>query len=208
MSLALTLRSSTGSRHCLVSADPSTSVGGLFSDWDVPVFSGARLIDRAAPLADSPVRQGSILDLGARRPGPSVPAPGQLCLLVVAGPATGAWAPLVAGVTEVGRAAPIRLGDRSVSRTHFRLIVGDDGGLTVEDCGSRNGTQVDGKALAGSRPLDPGELISVGGSQLTVIAASTSAVRPGSVPSGRSPTSSFPARRSHRAALPCRSSPC
>jgi S-DNA-T family DNA segregation ATPase FtsK/SpoIIIE len=171
MRLALTFRSPTGSRQCLVSADPSTAVGGLFPDWDAPVFMGSQLLDHAAPLADSGVRQGSILDLGSQRDLPAVPQPGQLCLLVIGGPATGSWAPLSVGVTKVGRDAPIRLDDPTISRIHFRLRIGQDGWVTVEDCGSKNGIRVDGVVLTGPRRLEAGEIITAGSSQLTVLAA-------------------------------------
>jgi S-DNA-T family DNA segregation ATPase FtsK/SpoIIIE len=171
MRIALTFRSPTGSRHCLVSADPSTSAGGLFPDWDVPVYLGSEAVDRAAPLADGGVRQGSILDLGSRRGAPALPEPGQRCLLVVAGPATGSWAPLPPGTTDVGRGAPISLGDQAVSRAHLRLIVGRDGRVTVEDLGSENGTLVDGAPIAGPHPVGPGETITLGASQLAVVVA-------------------------------------
>jgi hypothetical protein len=51
-------------------------------------------------------------DVSPGPPHPSAkPAPGQLCLLVVGGPDTGASVPLLPGTTEVGRQAPIRLVD-------------------------------------------------------------------------------------------------
>ncbi len=71
----------------------------------------------------------------------------------------------------MGRAAPIRLGDPSVSRAHFRVSVEPDGEVTVEDCGSRNGTRVDGTPLTERRRLEGGELIKAGESHLTVVAA-------------------------------------
>jgi len=171
MRVALTFRSPAGSRHCLVTADASTSVGGLFPEWDAPVFVGSSPVDGATPLAAGVVRQGTILDLGSRRAAPAVPDGGRLCLLVTGGPATGSWAPLPVGATEVGRSAPIRLGDPSVSRTHFRVSVQPDGEVTVEDCGSRNGTRVDGAPLSEPCRLEGGELIRAGESQLTVVAA-------------------------------------
>jgi len=99
------------------------------------------------------------------------PAPGQLCLLVVGGPDTGAWAPLLPGTTEVGRQAPIRLVDQSLAQPHFRLTVREGTQLTLEDCGSRGGTTVDGTAAAGRRPLEPGSVITAGGTRLTAVVA-------------------------------------
>ncbi len=99
------------------------------------------------------------------------PAPGQLCLLVVGGPDTGAWVPLLPGTTEVGRQAPMRLTDQSLSQPHFRLTVGEGTQLALEDCGSRGGTTVDGLAVSGRRPLEPGSVISAGGTRLAVAIA-------------------------------------
>jgi len=99
------------------------------------------------------------------------PAPGQLCLLVVGGPDTGAWVPLLPGTTEVGRQAPIRLTDQSLSQPHFRLTVGEGTQLALEDRGSRGGTTVDGVAVSGRRPLEPGSVISAGGTRLAVAIA-------------------------------------
>src|ERR1039458_4853221 len=99
------------------------------------------------------------------------PAPGQLCLLVVGGRDTGAWAPLLPGTTEVGRPAPIRLTDQSLSQPHFRLTVGEGVPLGLEDCGSRGGTTVAGAAINGRRPLEPRPVITAGQTRLTVVVA-------------------------------------
>ena len=53
------------------------------------------------------------------------------------------------GLNIVGREnADILLADKTVSRQHARLEVGEDGTVTVEDLGSTNGTQAGGDRLA------------------------------------------------------------
>lgn len=52
-------------------------------------------------------------------------------------------------------------GDRSVSRFHFRIVIsGAD--FLIEDCGSRNGTFLNGSPLAAARKLENGDIISAG----------------------------------------------
>jgi hypothetical protein len=64
-------------------------------------------------------------------------------LIVERGPKTGMTYVLPEGNTTVGRhpESDIFLNDVTVSRQHCRFVV-DDGGLTVEDSGSTNGTYV------------------------------------------------------------------
>jgi len=54
------------------------------------------------------------------------------------------------------------LSDDEVSRRHFELRTLPDGGVEIEDLGSRNGTRVDGEKLAGPRRLTGGEEIAIG----------------------------------------------
>ena len=63
----------------------------------------------------------------------------------------------------VGRApsADVRIDDPRVSRLHARIEMRDDG-VYVEDLGSRNGTRVEGEAVAGNRRLERGDEISIG----------------------------------------------
>ena len=63
----------------------------------------------------------------------------------------------------VGRApsADLRLSDPRVSRLHARIEVRDDG-VYVEDLGSRNGTLVNGAAIAQPRRLAVDEELTVG----------------------------------------------
>ncbi len=64
------------------------------------------------------------------------------------------------GRQTVGRAATsdLRLEDPSVSRNHAELLV-DDAGIHVVDLGSRNGTLVNGKKVAGQTDLSEGDTV-------------------------------------------------
>ncbi len=77
---------------------------------------------------------------------------------------------LAPGDAIVGRAeqADVRLDDASVSKQHVRLRVRLDGGVTVVDLGSRNGTRLDGRALTDETPLEPGEPLEIGRSTLVL----------------------------------------
>jgi pSer/pThr/pTyr-binding forkhead associated (FHA) protein len=63
----------------------------------------------------------------------------------------------------IGRAhgCVIRIGSAEVSRRHCRLRV-RDGYLTVEDLGSRNGTQLNGEEVVGQQVVRPGDRLRVG----------------------------------------------
>ncbi|MCA9695595.1 MAG: sigma-54-dependent Fis family transcriptional regulator, partial [Myxococcales bacterium] len=67
------------------------------------------------------------------------------------------------GTLVIGRApsSDIHVDDRSVSRRHAELVV-EGRRVKIVDLGSRNGTQVNGKRLAGQRALDPGDVVSIG----------------------------------------------
>jgi pSer/pThr/pTyr-binding forkhead associated (FHA) protein len=63
-----------------------------------------------------------------------------------------------------------RLDDPEISRRHARVTRGEGGRLTIEDLGSANGTFVNGDRLDAPRPLEPGDVIRVGQTQLEVTA--------------------------------------
>lgn len=67
-----------------------------------------------------------------------------------------------------GREADVQLDDPNISRRHaeFRF---EGGQWTVNDLGSTNGTQVDGRAVDGSVPLRSGDRVAVGNSELTFV---------------------------------------
>ena len=88
-------------------------------------------------------------------------------LVVKSGKHRGRKVRLATGETLVGRekGCPIRLATNDVSRRHCKLVVaaaGDGETVTVEDLGSRNGTFVNDRAVAGVTPLSPGDRLRVG----------------------------------------------
>ena len=82
-------------------------------------------------------------------------------------------------VTTIGRSSmsDLPISDKMLSRQHARIVRDTDGGLTVEDLGSRNGTFLNGDRLATIQPLKPGDRITVGGVTLKVESESTTRVR-------------------------------
>ncbi len=69
------------------------------------------------------------------------------------------------GLNLVGReSADVLLPDKTVSRQHARLEVGEDGTVTLEDLSSTNGTQIGGDRLVPHVPrsLQPGDRIRFG----------------------------------------------
>jgi putative peptide zinc metalloprotease protein len=78
--------------------------------------------------------------------------------------------PLVEEMT-IGRApgSTVQLADPSVSRTHARIYLGDNGGgVRIEDAGSSAGTIVDGKAIRSATALHDGALVQLGTQQLKI----------------------------------------
>lgn len=77
--------------------------------------------------------------------------------------------PLKATVAVVGRAHgnAVRIPSAEVSRRHCRLIV-KDGGVSVEDMDSVNGTFLNGKKLSSTQPVYPGDKIDIGPVSFTV----------------------------------------
>ena len=83
------------------------------------------------------------------------------------------------GVTTIGRSSAndLPIADKMLSRQHARIIRDGNGGLTIEDLGSRNGTFVNGERLVALIPLKSGDRITVGGVTLKVESESTTRVR-------------------------------
>lgn len=82
---------------------------------------------------------------------------------------TQSWQVPSRGVFRMGRhpSNDLVLNDRRVSRFHARIVWRGDQPV-LEDCGSHNGTYVDGLALDGPLPLDDGQLVGLGAWDLTV----------------------------------------
>jgi serine phosphatase RsbU (regulator of sigma subunit)/pSer/pThr/pTyr-binding forkhead associated (FHA) protein len=69
----------------------------------------------------------------------------------------------------IGRSskAGLEIGDRSLSRQHARLYTQDENWM-VEDLGSRNGTQVNGRTIEAPTELKVGDVIELGASTIAV----------------------------------------
>ena len=67
------------------------------------------------------------------------------------------------GVNTVGRdpASTVCINDASVSRNHARITV-DDEHATLDDLGSKNGTQVMGETISGATILKDGDEVEFG----------------------------------------------
>lgn len=82
---------------------------------------------------------------------------------------TGKPLPVVTPVCKVGRDVTsdiVIAGDRSLSRYHFQIRVwGDE--FFIEDCGSRNGTFLNGSPISTPRKLSNGDVVSAGMSRYT-----------------------------------------
>jgi two-component system response regulator AtoC len=85
------------------------------------------------------------------------------------------------GEVSIGRAETntIQIHDRSLSRQHARLVIAADGGMTIEDLGSSNGTHVRDAALRPGQPVPiaPGEVIDLG-STMAIVQRRSSLARP------------------------------
>lgn len=88
---------------------------------------------------------------------------------------TGKPLPVLAPVCKVGRDVTndiVVAGDRSLSRYHFQIRVwGDE--YFIEDCGSRNGTFLNGSPISTPRKLTNGDVVSAGMSRYTFALKST-----------------------------------
>ncbi|MFX4294789.1 FHA domain-containing protein [Streptomyces bohaiensis] len=176
-------RAQPATADATVSAPPDTPLAAVvaaLSDAVTPgagtpsaVFCGAERLDpETALLGAAPLVDGAVLAL--RRPVEAATEGFTARLLVVAGPDAGGVHLLRDGEVLIGRSAQadIPLDDPDVSRRHCVVTVAPDGALTVRDCGSTNGTTVDG-AVVGERPgpLPEGADLRVGESVLRVVAA-------------------------------------
>jgi pSer/pThr/pTyr-binding forkhead associated (FHA) protein len=66
-----------------------------------------------------------------------------------------------------GTAADVVVPDRAVSRIHASVRV-DGQTVVVEDLDSSNGTMVNGEPIAAARRLAPGDVVTVGSTELEV----------------------------------------
>ncbi len=93
-------------------------------------------------------------------------------LLVTDGNAKGREIVIGSGEFLVGRLADTDDGrladDLELSRRHARIMRTLDGGIEIEDLGSTNGTYVNDQKVTTRRRLEPGDVIEVGQTRLSV----------------------------------------
>lgn len=160
------LASAVGGSGGTAQGDRGREPGG----GQIVLYAGAERLDaQRCTLGEPPLTDGAVLCLGApAEPGPDLDDVSAQ-LHVVAGPDAGGVHLLHGGQIHVGRSAraDVPLDDPDVSRLHCAVTVAPDGGVTVADTGSTNGTTLDGTRVGG-RPVrfTEGALLRVGESAL------------------------------------------
>ncbi|WP_432072855.1 FHA domain-containing protein [Streptomyces wuyuanensis] len=154
----------------------------------VVLYAGRERLDaQRCALGEPPLVDGAVLSLqtpAEDEAGDHEGAAARTQLHVIAGPDAGGVHLLHEGRVRIGRAteADVPLDDPDVSRLHCEVTVAEDGGVTIADLGSTNGTTLDGAEVGRQAVrLGPGALLRIGESTLR-LAASPAA--PGSGSSG------------------------
>ncbi|MEU6707497.1 FtsK/SpoIIIE domain-containing protein [Streptomyces wuyuanensis] len=160
----------------------------------VVLYAGRERLDaQRCALGEPPLVDGAVLSLqtpAEDEAGDHEGAAARTQLHVIAGPDAGGVHLLHEGRVRIGRAAEadVPLDDPDVSRLHCEVTVAEDGGVTIADLGSTNGTTLDGAEVGRQAVrLGPGALLRIGESTLR-LAASPAA--PGSGSSGPSASGS------------------
>jgi pSer/pThr/pTyr-binding forkhead associated (FHA) protein len=106
----------------------------------------------------------TILQPGAPRPAFSVQLGTKAFLVVVSRRQFGLLCVIGTSAVTLGRgsACRIRLNDPAASREHCRVSARADAGHVIEDCGSTNGTIVNGRRIEGPVDLRYGDRINIG----------------------------------------------
>ena len=157
-----------------------------------PVPGGAEEPAGSAAEGSTPGPARRLVVVGGLRSGSSLPAP----------PAS-SWV--------IGRAhtCDVVLDDAAVSRRHARVLVGEqDGRVLITDLGSRNGTVVAGRAVAGTTPVPTAASVRLGATRIQWRASvddTPAAVRAGiGATAGRIPFNRPPRRRPRMTPSPLR----
>ncbi|MFG3304242.1 FtsK/SpoIIIE domain-containing protein [Streptomyces wuyuanensis] len=160
----------------------------------VVLYAGRERLDaQRCALGEPPLVDGAVLSLqtpAEDEAGDHEGTAARTQLHVIAGPDAGGVHLLHEGRVRIGRAAEadVPLDDPDVSRLHCEVTVAEDGGVTIADLGSTNGTTLDGAEVGRQAVrLGPGALLRIGESTLR-LAASPAA--PGSGSSGPSASGS------------------
>ncbi|RBY86523.1 FtsK/SpoIIIE domain-containing protein [Blastococcus sp. TF02A-30] len=160
------------------------------------LWHGAVRLHDQVLLSDPRLRHGAVLGL-ARPPAVAPTAASAMELHVAGGPDAARSMALSQGLHVIGRGseADVRLADPDVSRRHVLLDVGD-GGVTVADLGSTNGSSLGAERLAErARRWSPGSALRLGASTLSLSGAGSPTVTQVPMPGGR--TRVHPVRRLH-----------
>ena len=138
-------------------------------DFSVPAGDSAGVVTEHEPTVTFvPVTEEALSVLSPEQAAAIAGIAGY-ALIVQRGPQTGrmTWL-LPPGETTIGRhpSNDIALDDITVSRTHCRLVLGEDG-LSLADAGSTNGSYVNDRRID-STPLAPGDQLLIGKFHLVV----------------------------------------
>ena len=152
------------SRDVVLDAEAGTPLRAIFPD--ITLHLGGTELSADAHVGDLGLRAGDEL---TEHRAEVVPAH-RLRLVVVGGMAAGstvALPDLPHVVLGRGPAAHVSIADRTISVRHAALHL-ERAQPTLTDCGSRNGTRVDGHAISGPRALGAGAVVLVGRTALRV----------------------------------------
>ncbi|MBV9951357.1 MAG: FHA domain-containing protein [Acidimicrobiia bacterium] len=156
--------------------DPDATVADLAAALGVDgdLFVDGRRCPAERRLDRAGIAQGSTVATGAPAAGAPVEAggPAALTVRVAGGLDAGASVAIDRGHFVIGRAGGLLdLRDTTVSAHHAVLELDGDGGLTVDDIGSHNGTWLGDTLVAGPTALEPGRVLRLGASQLVTAPA-------------------------------------
>jgi len=143
--------------------------GGLVIDGRpspprAPLAGSGLVMGSEIMLADAPPDPGASVRPVSDNTATTVLDPGMV-VRVIGGLDAGLSLPVRPGRVRLGRGeeAEIRVASADVSRLHCEIEVTDDGRVTVNDLGSRNGTDVNGVRLTGPTRIGPDDLVCAAG---------------------------------------------
>ncbi len=159
-------------RRLMVEAARTFSVSGVFAPPGVPrLLLPGEVLELPEGmclrvLAEAPEERGvgTVAVLKGLLTGAEEPAPSRAATLTcLTGLDAGRTHALAEACTELGRGreAALRLRDRAVSRTHARILQGEDG-FSLEDLNSPNGVYLNGQRVKERTPLTDGSVIELG----------------------------------------------
>jgi S-DNA-T family DNA segregation ATPase FtsK/SpoIIIE len=170
-----------------------TSAVHASTDAVVECARTRRAIEPLTSIESAGLMRGDRLIVGGRIESQASKTGAAWDLVVLGGPAAGTRFPLVNGEQTLGRDGTLAIDDPSLSGVHVALTV-RNGGVVVRDAGSRNGTAIEGIALAPDeeRAVAEGAVIRAGRTTFTIekpaaAAAPDVPLADGSIPFNRPP---------------------